>query len=66
MTTKEKEFYTVKELAELLEVTAQTIYRMMRRGQIAYYSIGRAKRFRRSDVESFLDHCRTVQTDGQQ
>ena len=55
----EKEFYSVKELAELLGVCEMTIYRMMKRGEIAYYSIGRAKRFRREDVEAFLKRCRT-------
>jgi len=64
MKTDEKEFYTVKELADLLEITTTTVYRMMRRGQIAYYSIGRAKRFRKADVESFLNHCRTVNKAG--
>ena len=52
-----KEFYSVKELAALLNVNPMTIYRMVQRGQITCYQIGRAKRFRRNDVELFLDGC---------
>jgi len=52
-------FYTVKELAALLQVTEKTIYRMVRRGELPCHNIGRAKRFRRRDVEAFLERCRT-------
>lgn len=51
------EFYTVKQLAEMLQVTDMTIYRMVRRGALPCHSIGRAKRFRRTDVEAFLKRC---------
>ena len=58
---KEPEFTTAKELAELLRVTQTTIYRMARRGELPYYTIGRSMRFRKSDVEEFLKRCRGVQ-----
>ena len=54
----EKEFYTVKELAELLQVTPTTIYRLMNRGELAYHQVGRAKRFSREDVEEYLKRAR--------
>lgn len=57
--TELKKFYTVKELAEMLQVTDMTIYRLVRRGKLPCYNIGRAKRFRRDDVETFLEDCRT-------
>jgi len=51
----EKEFYTVKELAKLLSVNPMTIYRMVDRGELPVYIIGgRAKRFRRDDIEEYL------------
>jgi excisionase family DNA binding protein len=56
----EKEFYTVRELAELLDVNQQTIYRLVRRGELPCHAIGRAKRFRKTDVEAFLARCRTL------
>ena len=52
------EFWTATELASHLRVTKATIYRMARRGELPYYSIGRAMRFRNRDVEEFLSRCR--------
>jgi excisionase family DNA binding protein len=51
-------FLTAKQLAGLLQITEMTIYRLARRGELPYHSIGRVKRFRRSDVEQFLNRCR--------
>ena len=50
----EKEFYTVKELAELLCVKPLTIYRMVQRKELPHYKIGRSVRFRRDDIEAYL------------
>ncbi len=55
-----REFWTAEELAARLRVNKATIYRMARRGEIAYYSIGRAMRFRAPDVDAFLARCRGV------
>ena len=52
------EFYTVGQLAELLQLTPMTIYRMVRRRELACHAIGRIKRFRRDDVETFLENSR--------
>lgn len=52
------EFYTVGQLAELLQLTPMTIYRMVRRGDLTCHAIGRIKRFRRGDVEAFLQRAR--------
>jgi excisionase family DNA binding protein len=52
------EFYTVGQLADLLQPTPMTIYRMVRRGELACHAIGRIKRFRRGDVETFLENSR--------
>ena len=59
----EKEFYTVKELAELLAVNPMTIYRLIDRGELPVHTIGRAKRFRRSDIEDYLQRVRTIGSD---
>lgn len=52
------EFYTVGQLANLLQLTPMTVYRMVRRGELACHAIGRIKRFRRDDVETFLENSR--------
>jgi excisionase family DNA binding protein len=48
----------VSQLARLLQLTEMTIYRMVHRGELPCYSIGRVKRFRQNDVEAFLKRCR--------
>lgn len=53
-----REFYTVSQLADLLQLNEMTIYRMVKRGELPCYEIGRAKRFKRSDVDEFLERCR--------
>lgn len=56
----EKEFYTVRELARLLSVNPMTIYRMVDRGELPVYIIGgRAKRFRKQDIEEYLKKVRS-------
>jgi excisionase family DNA binding protein len=50
----EKEFYTVKELAELLVVKPVTIYRLVKRGDIPCYNVGGLKRFSKKDIDSYL------------
>lgn len=51
-------FYTARELALILRVTENTIYRLARRGELASFSIGRSIRFRTQDVEAFLAKSR--------
>jgi excisionase family DNA binding protein len=53
-----REFYTAQELAQMLRVTEMTIYRMAKRGQLPFYSIGRSMRFRAAEVEAFLQTAR--------
>jgi putative molybdopterin biosynthesis protein len=60
------EFYTVGQLAELLQLTPMTIYRMVRRGELACHAIGRIKRFRRGDVETFLENSRQPASEARQ
>jgi excisionase family DNA binding protein len=55
---KSKEFYTVRDLANLFQVTETTVYRLVRRGELPSYRIGRAIRFRANEVEAFLKRCR--------
>ncbi len=49
-----REFYTVGQLADLLQLNQMTIYRMVKTGQLPYHQIGRMMRFRHDDVEGFL------------
>ena len=53
-----REFYTVGQLADLLQLNEMTIYRMVNRGDLPCLTIGRMKRFRRGEIEEFLEQCR--------
>lgn len=61
-TREVREFYTVSQLADLLQLTQMTIYRMVSRADLPCYAIGRVKRFRHRDVEEFLNQCRVPAT----
>jgi len=54
----DKEFYTVKELAQLLSVTPMTIYRLVKRGELPVHNIGGSKRFSKADVKAYLERVR--------
>jgi len=42
------------EVADLLRVTNQTVYNMIRDGRLKAYKVGREWRFLRKDIESFI------------
>lgn len=48
------ETMTVPEVAELLRVTRQTIYNMVRNGKIPHFRVGAKVRFNRSDIEAIM------------
>ena len=54
----EKEFFSVRELAEKLGVVKETIYRLIKRGELHCNQVGRAKRIRWADVEEYLKRTR--------
>ncbi len=54
-----KEFYTVREIAELLEVTVDTIQGYIRRKELIAYKMGKSYRIRKADLEEFLAKRRT-------
>jgi len=53
-----KEFYTVIELAKYLNVNPNTIHKMKKRGDLPYYKIGRATRFKIDDAKKYLEKQR--------
>ena len=58
-----QEFFTAAELATLLRVSRKTVLRMAHRRALPCHQFGRAKRFRREDVERFLGGVRTIARD---
>ncbi|NNN12705.1 MAG: helix-turn-helix domain-containing protein [Acidimicrobiaceae bacterium] len=47
-----------KETAEMLGISLRTIYRLVDDGQLPAYQIGRVIRFKRDEVEAFIESTR--------
>lgn len=55
---EEKEFYKAEEIAEALQVSKMTVYRMLEKGDIPYFQFGKVKRVRKEDFDAFLSKSR--------
>jgi excisionase family DNA binding protein len=53
-------FLTTEEVLAYLNVTPRTIYRLIRASELPAIRIGQQWRFRREDVEQWLERQRTV------
>lgn len=49
------ELLTVAEVADLLRVSAMTVYRLIRSGELPAVRVGRNYRVRRRDLDSYLE-----------
>ena len=54
----EKEFFKVQEVAAKLGVVKDTIYRLIKKGELPCQQVGRAMRIRWADVEEYLKRTR--------
>lgn len=57
----EVDVLNLEETADLLRVSNQTIYNMIKANRIKAYKVGREWRFMRSDIEAYLDGVSTEQ-----
>ncbi len=57
--TKEKEFYTARDLADKLDVNIMTIYRYIKAGKLVAHKIGKEFRIPKVEFERFLNKTRT-------
>jgi len=53
-------FLTTEEVLSCLKVNPRTIYRLIKSGELPAVRIGRQWRFRRSDLDSWIDRQRTA------
>jgi excisionase family DNA binding protein len=51
---------TVPEVAEMLRVSRQTIYNMVRTGKLPHFRVGSKVRFNRKDVEAMMTPVTTT------
>jgi len=56
---KQPEYYTAKELAEMLSLNVMTIYRYIDAGKLRAYKIGKEFRIERSEFERFMNKAKT-------
>jgi excisionase family DNA binding protein len=54
---KTSELMTVKEVASLLKVTPNSVYRMVERRLVRFFKIRSGIRFAKSDIEAYLREC---------
>jgi excisionase family DNA binding protein len=53
-------FLTTEEVLDYLKVNPRTIYRLIRTGELPAVRIGRLWRFKRTDVDDWLERQRAV------
>ena len=56
-------FLTTEEVLEYLQVNLRTVYRLIKAGKIPAVRVGRQWRFRRADLDTWLDSQRTAKSD---
>ena len=53
-------FLTTEEVLEYLQVNLRTVYRLIKAGKIPAVRVGRQWRFRRADLDEWIDRQRTA------
>ena len=56
-------FLTTEEVLEYLQVNLRTVYRLIKAGKIPAVRVGRQWRFRKKDIDAWLDSQRSRSTD---
>lgn len=54
--TMSKKYFTVEQVAEILQVHWQTILRYIRIGKLKAFKIGKGYRIKNEDLESFIKY----------
>jgi len=54
------EILTIREVAELLKINEKTAYRLAADGKIPGFRVGGSWRFRRSDIDQWIEEQRTA------
>jgi excisionase family DNA binding protein len=57
-------FLTTEEVLAYLKITPRTIYRLIRNGELPAVRIGRQWRFRRNDLDAWLERQRAGSHEG--
>jgi len=60
MDTKNKTLMTVDEVATVLKINRQTVYRLVKSGKLPAYKVASVIRIEESTVADYLEGCRMV------
>jgi excisionase family DNA binding protein len=55
---RNKDFYTAKELADLLSLNVMTIYRYIESGKLEAYKIGKEFRIEKAEFDRFMNEAK--------
>ncbi len=58
-----KEYFNIAELSEYLGIKKSTLYAKITSGQIPYYKIGRLVRFKKTEIDHWMEGLRQVPVD---
>jgi excisionase family DNA binding protein len=58
-----KEFLTIDDVSEYLSIKRSTLYSMVESGEIAHYRVGRLIRFKKQDVDVWMESQRKERID---
>ena len=59
-----EKYYSLEEVAELLGVTYQLIYRLVRSGELSSVRVGKVYRVTDEDLHTYLENSRVSKSDG--
>jgi excisionase family DNA binding protein len=61
-----EEFYTLQQIADMLQMHPETVRELVRRKELAAYKVGRRDyRVRKVDFDKFMEQRRTIDDDNQ-
>ena len=55
---------TVQDVADILKIAKNTVYELVKRGELNSYKVGRKVRFTLKDVESYIENSKKIQNHG--
>ena len=59
------EILTLPEVAQLLKVAEKTVYSMAQKGQLPAFKVGGQWRFKRADLDQWIEDQKAVSRDGE-